>query len=135
MSDLKNIILKSYEEHFEDTYEAFNNYIEMKIIEGRGYYRMDKYDYYNFCNTVNENNSAKRYLFRTKRFCNVVLNLPIVAIYDHEINPYLINYIGKEFKPSTELMYCIKRFCEEHPDVRVSRPRINNFIGLVFKIK
>ena len=135
MSDLKNIILKSYDEHFEDTYIAFNNYIEMKIIEGRGYYRMDKYDYYNFCNTVNENNSAKRYLFRTKRFCNVGLNLPIVAIYDHEINPYLINYIGKEFKPSTELMYCIKRFCEEHPDVRVSRPRINNFIGLVFKIK
>ena len=135
MSDLKSIILKSYDEHFKDTYEAFNNYIEMKIIEGRGYYRMDKYDYYNFCNTVNENNSAKRYLFRTKRFCNVVLNLPIVAIYDHEINPHLINYIGRKFKPSTELMYCIKRFCEEHPDVRVSRPRINNFKGLVFKIK
>ena len=135
MSDLKNIILKSYEEHFEDTYIAFNNYIEMKIIEGCGYYRMDKYDYYNFCNTVNENNSAKRYLFRTKRFCNVVLNLPSIDIVDPEINPHLINYIGRKFKPSTELMYCIKRFCEEHPDVRVSRPRINNFTGLVFKIK
>ena len=135
MSDLKNIILKSYDEHFEDTYEVFNNYIEMKIIEGHGYYRMDKYDYYNFCNIINEDNSAKRYLFRTKRFCKVVLNLPTVDMLDSVINPYLINYVGREFKPLTELMYCIKRFCEEHPDVRVSRPRINNFIGLVFKIK
>lgn len=135
MSDLKNIILQSYEKHFEDTYIAFNNYIEMKIIEGRGYYRMDKYDYYNFCNTINVDNSAKRYLFRTKRFCNVVLNLPTIDLLNSEINPYLIDYIGREFKPKTELMYCIKMFCEEHPDVRVSRPRINNFIGLVFKIK
>ena len=135
MSDLKSIILKSFDEHFEDTYEAFNNYIEMKIIEGHGYYRMDKYEYYNFCNTINEDNSAKRYLLRTKRFYSVVLTLPSIDPFNPEINHYLINYIGKEFKPRTSLMYCIKRFCEEHPDVRVSRPRINNFIGLVFKIK
>lgn len=135
MSALKDIILKSYDEHFEDTYTVFKNYVEMKIIEGHGYYRMDKYDYYNFCNIVNVDNSAIRYLFRTRRFCKVVLNLPLVAIYDPEINPYLINYIGKEFNPETELIYCIKRFYEEHPDVRISRPCINNFIRLVFKIK
>ena len=106
--DLKSIILKSFDEHFKDTYEAFNNYIEMKIIEGQGYYRMDKYEYYNFCNTVNEDNSAKRYLLRTKRFYSVVLTLPLADPFAPEINPYLINYIGKEFEPRTSLMYCIK---------------------------
>ena len=75
------------------------------------------------CNKVNENNSAKLYIKRIRRFIRTIINLPYeYPIYTRSDGFYKrleherIDYTGK-FSPS--LKYCIKRFCKEHEDCAV----------------
>ena len=121
MSDLKERLIKEFKDSYENSYQAFNEFVEDKLIENHGVYIMDKIEYYYYCNEVNENNSAKLYLKRTKRFIKTITSLPT------EYPPYIscakkvyeriehehIDYTGKP-APSSCLKYCIKRFCKEH---------------------
>ena len=122
MSDLKERLMKEFSDSYENSYQAFNEFVEDKIIKNHGVYIMDKIDYYHYCNEVKENNSAKRYLKRAKRFIGTIINLPsglpfcvdfskVYKRIEHE----RIDCTGKP-NPSSCLKYCIKRFCKEHED-------------------
>ena len=101
---------------------------------------MDKFGYYQYCNKANENNSAKLYLKRTKRFIKTITNL----LYEDlscisrankvykRIECEHINYIGEEPTPSVCLKYCIKKFCKEHEDCVVY---LYDFDKLYFQVK
>lgn len=120
MSELKDRLMKEFENSYENSYQIFNKFVEDKIIKNHGVYIMDKIDYYQYCNEVKENNSAKQYLKRARRFIRTIINLPsefpicidssnIYKRIEHE----RIDYTGKP-TPSICLKYCIKRFCKEH---------------------
>ena len=123
MSSLKERLMKEFEDSYENSYQAFNEFVEDKLIENNGAYIMDKFEYYQYCNEANENNSAKLYLERTKRFIKTITNLlyedlscisranKVYERIEHE----RIDYTGKP-TPSVCLKYCIKRFCKEHED-------------------
>lgn len=120
MSELKERLIKEFKDLYDKDYQVFNKFIEDKIIENHGVYIMDKIDYYHYCNKVNENNSAKLYIKRIRRFIRTIINLPYeYPIYTRSDGFYKrleherIDYTGK-FSPS--LKYCIKRFCKEHED-------------------
>ena len=117
---LKERLIKEFKDSYENSYQAFNEFIEDKIIENHGVYIMDKIDYYYYCNEVNENNSAKLYLKRIKRFIKTIRSLhieyPICINSDkvyRRIQHERIDCTGKP-TPSICLKYCIKRFCKEH---------------------
>lgn len=120
MSELKDRLIKEFENSYDKSYQIFNKFVEDKIIKNHGVYVMDKIDYYHYCNEVKENNSAKRYLKRAKRFIRTIINLPselpfcvdsskIYKRIEHE----RIDFTGKP-NPSSCLKYCVKRFCKEH---------------------
>ena len=124
MSDFKERLIREFKDSYENSYQAFNKFVEDKIIENHGVYIMDKIDYYYYCNEVNENNSTKLYLKRTKRFIKTITSFsteypPSISrankVYkriEHED----IDYAGEKPTPSTRLKYCIKKFCKEHED-------------------
>ena len=119
---LKERLIKEFKDSYENSYQVFNKFVEDKLIENNGAYIMDKFGYYQYCNKVNENNSMKLYLKRTKRFIKTITSLPT------EYPPYIscakkvyeriehehIDYTGEKPTPSVRLKYCIKRFCKEH---------------------
>lgn len=136
---LKERLIKEFEDSYENSYQAFNEFVEDKLIENNGAYIMDKFGYYQYCNKANENNSAKLYLKRTKRFTKTITSLPT------ECPPYIsrakkiyerikhehIDYTGKP-TPSVCLKYCIKRFCKEHEDCVVY---LYDYGKLYFQVK
>lgn len=132
MEGLKEIVLRKYDSEFNKSYLAFDKYVSSKIIENGGCYTMDKFSYYWHCNECNENNSAIQYIKRTKRFTKTILHdLPRIYIIDDTIIGFRvdykrISYVGKPYSPRTCLLYCIKRFCEEHEDCIVSLDKNDN---------
>ena len=42
MSDLKERLIKEFKDSYENSYQAFNEFVEDKIIENHGVYTMDK---------------------------------------------------------------------------------------------
>lgn len=139
MSELREIVLRKYDSEFNKSYLAFDEYVTSKIIENGGYYTMDKLSYYWYCNEYNENNSAIQYIKRTKRFTKTILHdlLSIYVIDDtiigFRVDYKRMSYVGKPYSPRTCLVYCIKRFCEEHEDCIVSVDKNKN--ELYFRIK
>lgn len=139
MSELREIVLRKYDSEFNKSYLAFDEYVTSKIIENGGCYTMDKLSYYYYCNEYNENNSAIQYIKRTKRFTSVIrYELPCTyTVYDIIgsvcVNYKRMSYVGKPYSPRTCLVYCIKRFCEEHEDCIVSVDKNKN--ELYFRIK
>ena len=122
MSNLsfKERLIREFKDSYENSYQAFNKFVEDKIIENNGVYTMDKFGYYQYCNEANENNSAKLYLKRTRRFiktiCSLHIEYPICINSDKVyrcIEHERIDCTGKP-TPSICLKYCIKRFCKEH---------------------
>ena len=120
MSDLKERLIKKFDDLYENSYQVFNKFVEDKLIENNGAYIMDKFGYYQYCNKANENNSVKLYLKRTKRFiktiCSLHIEYPIYINSDkvyRRIEYERIDCTGKP-TPSICLKYCIKRFCKEH---------------------
>ena len=110
MSDLKERLIKKFEQRYGDNYVAFNEYVENEIIENGGRYTMDKNEYCNYCNKVNKDNSAIIYIKRTKCFIYTITKL-----YEEDEE---IDFAG-EFTASSCLKYCIKRFINEHRDCEV----------------
>lgn len=138
MSELKERLMKELKDSYENSYQVFNKFVEDKIIKNNGVYVMDKIDYYHYCNEANENNSAKLYLKRTKRFIKTIINLPSefpICIDSSKIYKRIeherIDYAGKP-NPSSCLKYCIKRFCKEHEDCVVY---LYDFQKLYFQVK
>ena len=124
MSILKEKVIKGFEELFGNDYQIFTEYVEGKIVENGGRYIMDKIEYYHYCNKVNENNSAKIYIKRIKRFVETLSYFTVIVDpFEYPSNCKLINYkvidYTGEYKPRTSLKYCIKRFCKEHEDCKV----------------
>ena len=140
MSSLKERLIKKFNDSYENSYQVFSEFVEDKLIENNGSYIMDKFGYYQYCNKANENNSAKLYLKRTKRFIKTITNL----LYEDlscisrankvykRIECEHINYIGEKPTPSVCLKYCIKKFCKEHEDCVVY---LYDFEKLYFQIK
>ena len=140
MSDLKERLIKKFNDSYENSYQVFNKFVEDKLIENNGAYIMDKFGYYQYCNKVNENNSVKLYLKRTKRFIKTITSLPTEyppcisranKVYKRIEHEY-IDYTGEKPMPSARLKYCIKKFCKEHEDCVVY---LYDYEKLYFQVK
>ena len=139
MSSFKERLMKEFEDSYKNSYQAFNEFVEDKLIKNNGVYIMDKFGYYQYCNKANENNSAKLYLKRIERFIKTITNLPLEypacisranKVYER-IEHEHIDYTGKP-TPSVCLKYCIKRFCKEHEECVVY---LYDYEKLYFQVK
>ena len=140
MSDLKERLIKKFDDLYENSYQVFNKFVEDKLMENNGVYIMDKFGYYQYCNKVNENNSVKLYLKRTKRFIKTITSLPTEyqpcvsranKVYKRIEHEY-IDYTGEKPMPSARLKYCIKKFCKEHEDCVIY---LYDYEKLYFQVK
>ena len=140
MSSLKERLMGKFNDSYENSYQAFNEFVEDKLIENKGAYIMDKFGYYQYCNKENENNSARLYLKRIKRFIKTITSLSTEypscisranKVYKRIEHEY-IDYTGEKPMPSARLKYCIKKFCKEHEDCVVY---LYDYEKLYFQVK
>ena len=139
MSSLKERLMEKFNDSYENSYQVFNEFVENELIKNNGVYVMDKFGYYQYCNKENENNSARLYLKRIKRFIKTITSLPTEypscisranKVYER-IEYEHINYTGKPTS-SIRLKYCIKKFCKEHEDCVVY---LYDYEKLYFQVK
>lgn len=124
MSEIKEMLLKEYENRFGECCEKFEDYIKERLIEKSGIFVMNKEEYYKMCNEFNECNSAIRYTKRIKRFKKILSWLNYFKYEFNKSRKFVLNtndipYTAIKYNPTGMFMYFLKKFSEKYKDIEI----------------